>query len=428
MKSETLPGDRHAVVRTPDRALRLLMYANDAYGLGHLRRSVAIAGHLARAIPGLSTLLVTGSPAAHHFTLPPRVDYVKLPSVIKTGEDQYRARDLDLPPGVITGLRTAIIGEIAAQLAPDVVLVDHLPLGIKGELLPALRHLRHAAPWTRLVMGLRDIVDEPQKVRRKWTADGVYAAMEEFYDRVLVYGQADIFDPVQAYAFPPSLAARTRFCGYIRREEPVRSALDLRTELDLGDAPFVLVAAGGGADGAGLEEAFLDALAYLDRGHAFQAVVITGPLMAPEERARLEARCHGGSAVRVLQFHPDVPGLMRASSLVVAMGGYNTLCEIVAAGRPAVIVPRTRPRLEQHLRAQAFAARGLVEMVPADEVTPARLAAAIEQALRHAAGPRPAPADAPWDGNGLPRIAAEIAHLLPATRSARRVAAIRAPA
>jgi predicted glycosyltransferase len=385
------------------------MYTSDASGLGHLRRSVAIASHLARAIPNLHTVLVTGSPAAHHFTLPPGVDYVKLPSVIKTGEDQYRARDLDLSPGQITSLRGAIIGEISARFAPDIVLVDLLPLGIKGELLPALRHLRHAAPRTRIVMGLRDIVDEPQKVRRQWTADGVYAAMEEFYDLVLVYGQADMFDPVQAYAFPPSLAARTRFCGYIRREDPVRAASDLRTELGLGDDPYVLVTTGGGGDGAALEGAFLAALHHLDRGPALHAVVITGPLMAPEERARLEERARG-LPVRVLAFHPDVPGLMRASSLVVAMGGCNTLCEIVAAGCPAVIVPRTRPRLEQHMRAQAFAARGLVEMVPADEVTPARLATAVERALRQ--GSPPTAIHQRWDGNGLPRIAGHIADLL----------------
>src|ERR671934_149188 len=89
MISDTLLGDRHTV---PDRGARLLMYTHDTYGLGHLRRSLAIAGHLSCAIPGLTTLLVTGSPVAHHFTLPARTDYVKLPSVVKTGDEQYRAR------------------------------------------------------------------------------------------------------------------------------------------------------------------------------------------------------------------------------------------------------------------------------------------------------------------------------------------------
>lgn len=401
-----------------EQAPRLMMYAHDTYGLGHLRRSLAIAGHLAHAIPGLNTLLVTGSPVAQHFVLPPGADYVKLPSVVKTGDDQYRARDLDLTPEGIKRLRAAIIAEVSAHFAPDVVLVDHAPLGMKGELLPALRHLRQAASHTRIVLGLRDVLDEPQRVREQWSAQDVYAAIERFYDLLLVYGQADVFDPVSAYAFPASLAERTHFCGYIRREDPVRSAADLRAELGLGDGPFVLVTTGGGGDGTALEEAFFDALPYIGCDDALQAVIITGPLMAPEEHARLEARCGNHLPVRLLRFHPDVPGLMRASTLVVAMGGYNTLCEIMASGRPAVIVPRSHLRLEQHIRTQAFAARGLVEMLPADDLTPARLATAVKRALEQEAAP--AAARAQWDSGGLPRIATQIARLLTSGHTMRR--------
>jgi predicted glycosyltransferase len=401
-----------------EQAPRVMMYAHDTYGLGHLRRSLAIAGHLAQAIPGLNTLLVTGSPVAHHFTLPPGADYVKLPSVVKTGDDQYRARTLNLTPERIRQLRAAIIAEVSAHFAPDVVLVDHAPLGMNGEMLPALRHLRQSAPSTHIVLGLRDILDEPHRVREQWAAQDVHSALEEYYDRVLVYGQADIFDPVSAYALPPALAERTHFCGYIQREEPVRPAAELRAELNLGADPFILVTTGGGGDGTALEEAFLDALPHIGRDRAVPAVMITGPLMAEEERARLEARCAEYRPVRLLRFHPDVPGLMRASALIVAMGGYNTLCEILASGRPAVIVPRSHPRLEQYLRTQAFAARGFVDMLPAAELTPAGLAVAVERGLEQ--GAMAPAARALWDANGLPRIAAHIAHLLPTGWAARR--------
>jgi predicted glycosyltransferase len=329
---------------------------------------------------------------------------------VKTGDEQYRARDLALSPEHIINLRASLIMETVAHFAPHVMLVDHAPLGMKAELVPALRHLRHERPQTRLALGLRDVLDEPQKVRHQWSKGGVYAAIEEYYDRVLVYGQADIFDPVQAYALPPALAARTHFCGYIRREDPMRPAADLRAELGLGDSPFVLVTTGGGGDGAPLEETFLAALDHLDHPGALHAVIITGPLMAEEERSRLEELARG-RPVRLLPFHSDVPGLMRASALVIAMGGYNTLCEVVSADRPAIIVPRRHPRLEQYIRAQAFAARGLVQMVPAEEATPHRLAASIRHSL---AQPWPPIDRGKWDDAGLPRIAAQIAHFLPA--------------
>jgi predicted glycosyltransferase len=398
------------------------MYAHDTYGLGHLRRSLAIAGHLAHALPGLTTLLVTGSPAAQQFTLPPGVDYVKLPSVVKTGDEQYRARDLDLTPEHIIRLRAALITEAATQFAPHIVLVDHAPVGMKGELLPAVRALHQTTPRPRIVLGLRDVLDEPARVRDRWTKTGVYTAIADYYDRVLIYGQPDIFDAVEAYAFPPSLAARTSYCGYIQREGAVRAEDDLRAELGLGDRPFVLVTTGGGGDGLALEELFLEAFDLLGQEEPLQAVLLSGPLMAPEERARLEARCDGRLPVRLLSFHADVPGLMRSSALVVAMGGYNTLCEIVAARRPALIVPRAHPRLEQHIRAAAFAARGLVEMVPAHEATPARLAEALVGALHR--GPPSADTYSKWDDGGLPRIAGVIAQLLPSPVGARQRIAV----
>jgi len=412
-----------AVLPALGRAPRLMLYAHDTYGLGHLRRSLAIAGHLAHALPELSTLLVTGSPVAHSFALPPRVDYVKLPSVTKTGDEQYRARDLDLSPECIMRLRAALIAEVAQHFAPDLVLVDHAPLGMKGELLPALRALRRDAPDTRIVLGLRDVLDEPRKVRQQWADQGMFAAIDTFYDDVLVYGQRDLFNPVTAYAFPPALAARTHYCGYIQREDPMRPAAELRAELGLDAGPFVLITTGGGGDGAVLEEACLDALALLTGRHALQAVILTGPLMAPEERTRLEERARAlPRPARLLPFHPDVPGLMRASALVVAMGGYNTTCEIVAAGCPAVIVPRAHPRLEQDIRARAFAAHGLVTMLPAADLTPAHLAATMRHALRQ--GPPSTEVRALWDGDGLSRIATRIAALLPAQREAgRRVTA-----
>lgn len=389
-------------------SLRLLMYGHDTYGLGHLRRSLAIASHLGGAIDGLSTLLLTGSPVAHYFDLPAGADYIKMPSVVKLGDEQYRSRELAMSTDSIGRLRTSIVLEAATHFAPDIVLVDHAPLGAKGELLPALRHLRQHSPDTRIVLGLRDVLDEPERVRAVWQQQDVYSSIEEFYDLVMIYGQADIFDPIEAYGFSGAMAAKTVFTGYVKREDKVQSASDLRAQLDLGDEPFVLVTAGGGGDGFKLQQTFLEACAHLDRGLFGTAVIITGPLMSLQDRSRLEALC-AGRPVRLLDFHPDLPGLMRASALVVAMGGYNTVCEILAGHCPALIVPRSNPRLEQDIRARAFAERGLLAMLPEDDLNPLNLAAAIATTLgaKHTLASN----HSRWNSQGLPCIAAHVTRL-----------------
>ena len=387
---------------------RLMMYGHDTYGLGHLRRSLAIANYLAGAVDDLSTLLLTGSPVAHYFGLPAGADYIKLPSVVKLGDEQYRARELAMPAESIGRLRASIICEAATHFNPDIVLVDHAPLGAKGEMLPALRRLRRHSPHTRIVLGLRDVLDEPERVREVWAQQQVQSAIEEFYDLVFIYGQSDIFNPVEAYGFTPRMAAKTVFTGYVQREDPIRPAAELRAELNLGDEPFVLVTAGGGGDGLQLQKTFLEACGHLDRSLFGTAVIITGPLMSPADRAEIEALANG-RPVRLLDFHPDVPGLMRASDLVVAMGGYNTVCEILAGCCPALIVPRSHPRREQDIRARAFAKRGLLAMLPEDELNPLNLAAAIATTL--ASRQSLAANHARWNSQGLPCIASHVRRL-----------------
>jgi predicted glycosyltransferase len=65
---------------------------------------------------------------------------------------------------------------------------------------------------------------------------------------------------------------------------------------------------------------------------------------------------------------------------VVAMGGYNTFCEILSFDKKAIIVPRTKPRLEQFIRARAARNVGLIEMLDAERGRdPHAMATALRQ-------------------------------------------------
>jgi hypothetical protein len=65
---------------------------------------------------------------------------------------------------------------------------------------------------------------------------------------------------------------------------------------------------------------------------------------------------------------------------VVAMGGYNTFCEILSFDKRAVIVPRTAPRMEQYIRAARAQELGLVSMLTDDDQhDPRVMATALRQ-------------------------------------------------
>ncbi len=355
---------------------RILLYSHDTYGLGHLRRNLAIAGHLLRTIDQLQVVLVSGSPVASRFSLPRGLQIVSLPPVVKVAPEAYNARDNEIGFGVVSRARAAIIADVARRFRPDVLLVDHAPLGMKGELLPTFETLRRDVPGARIVLGLRDVLDDPDDVRRAWDAEGILARIEQVYDRILVYGSPDILDAASAYGIVGSARERVSYCGYISRVD--ERPLAFPRPVAPSGARYVLGTAGGGEDGFEALLATVQAATALD----LDALIVAGPLMHREGRERLVAdAAKAGGRVQVVDFVPDMDEAMAGASAIVTMGGYNTLCEAVASGVPTVVIPRTWPRREQAIRARLFEERGLVRVVEPGDDLAGRLAPRLREAL-----------------------------------------------
>jgi predicted glycosyltransferase len=228
---------------------RIMLYSHDTFGLGHLRRTLAIAGQLARDLPRASQLIVTGSMVAGAFHLPPHLDLIKLPALSKRGDGRYKARTLPLSLARTIAWREQMILEAARAFQPDLLLVDKTPAGVQGELLPTLRHLKTWRPEVRLVLGMRDIEDDARTTRAEWEACEARRLHEEVYHRLLLYGERQVFDPVREYGMSQAAAAKLVPCGYLGRRIEARSPEVVRRELDAGGRRLVVVTAGGGGDG-----------------------------------------------------------------------------------------------------------------------------------------------------------------------------------
>jgi predicted glycosyltransferase len=399
----------------PSRPDAVMFYSHDTYGLGHLRRTLTLARHLPANRPARSQLIVTGSPLAHRFTLPPRTDYIKLPSVLKMGVEQYEPRYLRVPFAEVRDLRREILLSAARHVRPRMLIVDNVPRGLKGELVPTLRFLKDQG--CLLVLGLRDVVDEADWVRRAWERDGSYELLDEVYDLILVYGRRDLYDITAEYGFSPRAEAKTRFVGYLGREPPARSAEEVRAELGVRSDRLVLVMAGGGGDGCRLLSAVVDAIRLRgDRGR-FECLLLGGPLMPPEDRLRVLALAASEASVRYIDFVDDVASYVAAADVVVSMGGYNSVCELLSAGKAAIVVPRTAPRREQLIRAEALSRRGLLRMIHPDLLSSERVLDEIERLFDW-----PAPNGAGLPLDGLSGAAVAIDELL-ATEPAAAVSA-----
>jgi len=353
--------------------LRILAYTHDAYGLGHLRRTLRLCDGLLARFPSATVLAATGSTAAHRFRIPNRVDYVKLPSITKVGRDRYVADGLAVHVEDVTAIRASVLEAMATRFAPDLVLVDRYPLGFGGEMGPALRALRGTRPQARIALGLRDILDDPLTVRQEWQRKGHTEAVTKFYDRVFVYGSRRLYDPIQEYAIPPSVAERMTFTGYLADYDV--AGLDDSPRKEPGSGRTALCTVGGGKDASHIAWSFLEALQLL--GPSWTGLLVTGPFLDAGEQQRLAAAA-APRGIAVQPFVDGLPSRMAAADVVVSMGGYNTMCEVLAVAAKAVIVPRTHPRREQLMRASLFSDSGIVGLVLPEHLTPESLADAME--------------------------------------------------
>ena len=361
-----------------DHQLRFLLYSHDGLGLGHTRRNLALAGALADLAPEASVLLATGVDEVGLLGVPPNVGVLKLPGLRKVTNGYYASRHLPLPEADITKLRSALLTAAVQSFRPAVMLVDKHPAGVKGELRQALEALR--AMGGRAALGLRDILDDRTTVVKEWAEYGLTELIAEYHDRVLVYGDSCVLDPIEAYDFPAVVAYRTRFCGYVVERPSPNGATSERSptfERQPRTRPVVLVTPGGGEDGYALIETFIRAAS----GAPWDGVVVTGPQAPAEHRARL----HGLAREVGVESHWFVPALSEWFGLadaLVCMGGYNTIAEAISRGTPTVCVPRTRPRAEQLIRARSLARLGLLSIVEPQQLTPDALRQKIEAALQ----------------------------------------------
>lgn len=349
------------------------MYSHDSYGLGHLRRTLALAEAFVERAPCTSVLILTGSTMSGTFRMSPGIDLVKLPSAVKVASGVYEPGRMFVSFESLKNLRASLILSTARSFAPDAFVVDKAPLGMKREVLPTLEFLRNERPGTLTVLGLRDVMDDPGRICRNWREGRISEAIEDFYDTILVYGPREVYDPLPEYGLSEATLRRCHYVGYVGRGPTLEATSDLQYQ-----PGYVLVTAGGGGDGSYLVESYLASLR--EREPSFDSIVVTGPLMDDESKRRID-RLARGLRVQVLEFRADMERLIARACAVVAMGGYNTTCELLAARKPALIVPRVEPRVEQLIRAERLAKLGLVEMIHPADLTPTLMRSKVEELL-----------------------------------------------
>jgi predicted glycosyltransferase len=340
---------------------RVLIYSHDSFGLGHLRRCQTIAHALVERFDGLSVLILSGSPIIGSFDFRSRVDFVRVPGVIKLRNGEYTPLNLHIDIERTLSMRSSIIRHTAEVFDPDIFIVDKEPLGLRGEVLDTLKVLKPRG--TRLVLGLRDVMDEPRLLAPEWERKHAVPALRDYYDEIWIYGLPQICNPLEGISLPVSVRQRMFYTGYLAREARNGAATARLPEIT--QRPYLLVTTGGGGDGEDLIDWVLRAYEH-DPLLPYPALLVLGPFMHSDRQSEFIARAARLKRVDTITFYNHLETLVARAAGVVAMGGYNTFCEVLSLDKRALIVPRTTPRLEQFIRASRASSLGLVSMLADD--------------------------------------------------------------
>lgn len=374
---------------------RVLLYSHDTYGLGHIRRTMSVAAALSACRSDV--VILTGSPIAGRFNFPLGVDFIRIPGMIKKTNEEYAPLSIRLETDLVVKMRKKLILTTVKTLEPDLFIIDKSPLGMNKEILGALKFIKNHQLKCKTVLGLRDIMDDAASTIATWKRKKIYRVMEQFYDEIWIYGAEKYYNPVKEYRIPEPTSRKVRYLGYLPRkvpaeEEVTRTCKQLRIDPN---NKYILAIAGGGGDGA---EILINFLAFLEKHGADyhqRPIIVTGPFLPEEQRKIIQQKARTTGAV-VIRFTEHLEALMARSDAVVCMGGHNTISELIYNKIPFVVVPRTKPRLEQFIRASAFAKAGICEMIAPEQLNADSIHEKLQLLLKNPEPYRIAMSDVPF--------------------------------
>ncbi len=370
--------------------MKVLAYNSSARGYGQFVRSLKIAGVITGSFADARCMILVGNSRVER-NVPDRTSIVPMPEIRKSIEGDYLlgsinpAGSVPLPGSVAEAfaLRRQIIQSTIDEYAPDVFLVDSRPEGLNYELLHVLRQLTRTSKC-RTVLMLRDIVDDPALVTRRWMEHGTYQMIDEVYDNVVIWGDEQTFDAVAAYRLS-EFQEKVTYLGYLGGGVPPVFGPDRDEAAEApGRVGRILVTVGGGFDGGGVIRTVYDFISRASSADPPLNFTIVLGAHSPGTIADLfEHHRWPCRSIEVYRHVPELEGLISEAAVVVSMCGYNTLLELIERKKKIIAIPRSHSGAEQTMRANLLSSLyDGMWVVPQNELTVDALERSLISALR----------------------------------------------
>lgn len=355
--------------------MRVMIVVTHLLGTGHLARALTLSRAFAEA--GHRVVVVSGGLPVPHLDHN-GVELVQLPPLCAHGTDftNLRSADGEIASEAYRTTRQQHLLRACTDWQPDVLITELFPFGrrnLRAEFLALLEANRDAL----VLASIRDILAPPSKPSKAEWADDI---VTRHYHGVLVHSDPRAIPLDQSWPVTPQLAEKLHYTGFVAPPLPEPAGEG---------SGEILVTAGGGNVGETLFRAAVQAATSDPRrwrlliGSDPEAIIARLP--APPPNVVMEPA------------RPDFRALLQNAAASVSLCGYNTAMDMLQTARPAVFVPfDAGGEVEQTLRAKALSHLPGLCSLPARDLTPGSLLAAIKAV--QAAPPRQVPFS--FDGAG----------------------------
>jgi len=331
--------------------MRILYFFQGARGLGRTNRFRKIINALIKHDKDVEITLVCGSTKPFKYEIHDNIEIVKLPEIFKGNNQDYISKKIKVEIDRITKVRAKMMLALVKDIEYDYFLVDSVPSGIKGELLDTLRWL-HLSSNCKSIFFMRDILDTASAIIESWDKYSAYNIIEKHYAKVFIFGNKKIFDSVSMYRFPETISAKSHFLGYLKPIDTIHQKVG---KID------ILVTVGGGSDGKEIVNNFLQV--YERQSWTFKTKIVLGIEFPLDTKLELERKLSNSllfTKIEIITFTNKMKDLCLASKVIVCMGGYNTLSELIYWKCKPIVIPRVLKTQEQYIRAKIFAKHKLI--------------------------------------------------------------------
>jgi predicted glycosyltransferase len=368
----------------------VLLYCQHSLGLGHLVRSFALAGALAGRF---RVVLLSGGRPPRGLPAPPGVEIVPLPPLGMTVDGALVSHDRRRSAERALHLRRKQILALHRELRPEVVFVELFPFGRRkfaSELVPLLDAARESGSLT--VCSVRDILVASRDNQRKFDERASVTA-NALFDAILVHSDPRFARLEESFDPPTPLRVPVHYTGFVLPAgEHARALVPTAAG---GDRPRVVVSAGGGAYGAALMAAAVEAHRLELQDAGVDVRLIAGPFLPESEWQLLGTAARGRSGLELRRSVPDLTHELHAAVASVSQCGYNTTLDLLRTRVPALVVPFAEGgEDEQTRRAERLERLGAIRVLPADRLDARSLAVAVRELLAF----RPEPVALDLDG------------------------------